>query len=99
LEPALTHPEFVQNIETKFHVQVEDNRHVELKLTEVSELQEWPGQEQFAVVFLGPGDLFLGQALRSFEHDQMGRFELLIVPIRQDEQGYYYEAVFNRFRP
>lgn len=72
---------------------------MELELAEVSELKEWPGQEQFAVVFRGPNDQFLGQGMRSFEHEQMGRFELLIVPVRQDELGYYYEAVFNRFRP
>lgn len=98
MEPSLTHEAFSQNVATKFHVPVDDNRHIELELAEVSELKEWPGQEQFAVVFRGPNDVFLGQGTRSFEHDQMGRFELLIVPIRQDQQGYYYEAVFNRFR-
>lgn len=98
LESSLTHQAFAQNIDTKFHVGVDENRRVELELTEVSELNESAGQEQFAVVFRGPADVFLGQAMRSFEHDQMGQFELLIVPIRQDERGYYYEAVFNRFR-
>lgn len=98
LEHSLTHPAFAQNVDTKFHVPVDENRRVELELTEVSELNASSGQEQFAVVFRGPGDVFLGQGMRSFEHDQMGQFELLIVPIRQDERGYYYEAVFNRFR-
>ncbi|HLN97454.1 MAG TPA: hypothetical protein VK208_03130 [Pyrinomonadaceae bacterium] len=98
MEPSLTHEAFTKHVDTKFNVPVDDNRNVELELAEVSELTEWPGQEQFAVVFRGPNDVFLGQGTRSFEHDQMGRFELLIVPIRQDQQGYYYEAVFNRFR-
>jgi hypothetical protein len=30
------------------------------------------------------------------EHDEMGQFDLFLVPIRQDDQGFYYEAVFNR---
>jgi hypothetical protein len=28
----------------------------------------------------------------------MGQFELFIVPVKQDAQGFYYEAVFNRIR-
>jgi hypothetical protein len=42
--------------------------------------------------------MFLGQGVRNFEHEQMGKFELFIVPVEQDEQGFYYEAVFNRIR-
>jgi hypothetical protein len=30
--------------------------------------------------------------------DEIGVFELFIVPIRRDDQGFYYEAVFNRMR-
>jgi hypothetical protein len=28
----------------------------------------------------------------------MGQLDLFIVPIRQDAQGFYYEAIFNRIR-
>ncbi|HEU4834969.1 MAG TPA: hypothetical protein VFS90_11160 [Pyrinomonadaceae bacterium] len=58
----------------------------------------YPQQEEFAVEFRGPLDTFLGQGVRNFAHDQMGQFELFIVPIKQNEQGFYYEAVFNRLR-
>jgi hypothetical protein len=98
MEASLTHEAFAQHVNTRFQVPVDDTQRVELELAEVSELKESTGQEQFAVVFRGPNEMFLGQGTRSFEHDQMGQFELFIVPIRQDEQGYYYEAVFNRFR-
>ena len=95
---SLTHETFAQHVNTKFHVPVDDANRVELELAEVSELKEFPGQEQFAVVFRGPNEIFLGQGVRSFEHDQLGEFGLFIVPIRQDAEGYYYEAVFNRLR-
>ena len=39
---------------------------------------------------------FLPQAIHRFNHDQLGAFELFIVPIRRDDPGFYYEAVFNR---
>jgi hypothetical protein len=30
------------------------------------------------------------------EHDKIGAIDLFLVPVRKDEQGLYYEAVFNR---
>jgi hypothetical protein len=29
-------------------------------------------------------------------HDAIGAFDLFTVPIRRDQHGLYYEAVFNR---
>ena len=96
MEASLTHEEFTQHANTKFQVQLAENTGVDLELTEISELKRHPQQEEFSIEFRGPLNAFLGQGVRSFVHDQMGQFELFIVPIRQDEQGFYYEAVFNR---
>ena len=98
MEASLTHEAFTQLAGTKFKVQVDENTGVELELAEVSELKLYPRQEEFTIVFRGPSDAFLDQGVRLFTHDQIGEFELFIVPIRQDGQGYYYEAVFNRIR-
>ena len=98
MEPSLTHEEFAQHTNSRFQVEVDENTDVEVELTEVSELKLYPQQEEFVLVFRGPSDTFLGQGGRYFKHDKMGRFEIFIVPIRQDEQGFYYEAVFNRIR-
>lgn len=98
MEASLTHEAFTQHAGTKFQVQVDGNTGVELELAEVSEIKVYPRQEEFSLVFRGPSDAFLDQGVRSFTHDQMGQFELFIVPIRQDERGFYYEAVFNRIR-
>jgi hypothetical protein len=98
MEASLTHEEFTKNANTEFQVQVDENTNVPLELTAVSELKVYPQQEEFTVVFRGPSDMYLDQGVRYFSHDQMGQFELFIVPIRQDAQGFYYEAVFNRLR-
>ena len=98
MEASLTHQEFAQQANSKFQVEVDEHTDVELELTEVSDLKLHPQQEEFVLVFRGPLDTFLGQGVRDFKHDKMGRFELFIVPIRQDQQGFYYEAVFNRLR-
>lgn len=98
MAPSLTHEEFTKNANTKFQVQADDKTRVEIELIKISELKLHPHQEEFAVQFRGPSDMFLGQGVRDFTHDQMGQFELFIVPIKHDEQGVYYEAVFNRLR-
>lgn len=98
METSLTHEAFTEHANSKFQVEVDENNEVELDLTEVSELKLYPEQEEFVLLFRGPGDTFLGQGARYFKHDKLGRFEMFIVPIRQDEQGFYYEAVFNRLR-
>jgi hypothetical protein len=96
MEASLTHEEFTKNANSKFQVQLDQHSPVELELTEISEIKRYPHQEQFSIVFRGPLDMFLDQGTRFFKHDQMGEFEIFIVPMRQDEQGFYYEAIFNR---
>jgi hypothetical protein len=98
METSLTYEAFTENAKTKFRVPLDEDKVVELELTEVSELKLHPRQEEFSLEFRGPLDIFLGQGVRNFEHDAMGRFELFIVPVEQDAQGVYYEAVFNRLR-
>ena len=98
MEASLTHEEFTKNANTKFKAQVDENTHVDLELITISELKLYPQQEEFALEFRGPLDMFLGQGVRKFTHDQMGQFELFIVPIKQDAQGFYYEVIFNRLR-
>ena len=98
MDDSLTYDAFAQSLNTNFQVQLDTVSRVDLQLVEVSELKRSSRQEEFAVVFRGPDDTFLGQGMRQFAHDRMGEFDLFIVPIRRDNRGYYYEAVFNRFR-
>ena len=95
---SLTHEEFSQHANSKFQVQGDDNIPVALELIDVSELKVYPRQEEFTLTFRGPLELFLGQGIRPFTHEQMGEFELFIVPIKQDADGFYYEVIFNRIR-
>lgn len=98
MDASLTHEEFSKYANTKFQVQTGEESNVAVELIVVSELKLYPQQEEFTLEFRGPLNMFLEQGVRNFTHDQMGQFELFIVPIRQDAQGFYYEAVFNRLR-
>jgi hypothetical protein len=52
-------------------------------------------RKPFSLVLLGPPTFVLPQAIYSFEHDQLGTFEMFIVPIGRDARGVSYEAVFS----
>ena len=98
MEASLTHEEFSKHANTKFQVQLDQHPPVDLDLIEVSELKVYPQQEEFTILFRGPLEVFLDQGVRFLKHDLMGEFELFIVPVKQDAEGFYYEAVFNRLR-
>ena len=95
----LTHEEFAKHLHTSFLIRLDEANSVQLELIEVSEFLESPQQTRFSIMFRGPGELMLPQGLRRFESEQMGEFDLFIVPLSKDEKGVCYEAVFNRMRP
>jgi len=100
MSPILTEAEFSKHVNTKFRVVMEEP--VELELIEVkgylSKEHEQAGMERFSAFFRGPADRYLEQKIYSLEHEQMGVFELFLVPLSQDQSGARYEAVFNYFR-
>lgn len=97
MEPP-TQSAFAENTNTKFQIQLDETADLDVELVDVSEVKVMPQQEQFCIVFRGALDKFLGQGIRTLKHSQLGEFELFLVPIRQDAEGFYYEAVFNRIR-
>jgi hypothetical protein len=96
----LTEKEFAQHLNTKFRVALEEP--IDLELTEVKGYlireNEQSGMERFSAFFRGPREPFLPQRTYSLEHEQMGAFDLFLVPINQDANGVRYEAVFNYFK-
>jgi len=49
----------------------------------------------FSLIFDGPSEPLLGQAIYRLEHPQLGTLEIFIVPIGCDAGGARYEAVFS----
>jgi uncharacterized protein DUF6916 len=93
---TLDHETFSKYLNTKFRVTYGESLALETEPSKVSELQLGGQQERFSILFLGPREPLLNQGIYAFDHDQMGGFTLFIVPIRRDEDGALYEAVFNR---
>jgi hypothetical protein len=97
---SLTEAEFSKHVSSKFLLKAEPQT-IELELTEVKGYLSGPneesGMERFSAFFEGPATL-LPQAVYALEHEQMGEFEIFLVPISKSEQGFRYEAVFNYFK-
>jgi hypothetical protein len=105
----LSFSELAAQVNTRFRVYATPSRVLELVLVEASLDPQRPqlgrrppldaDYEKFSLIFSGPPSELLGQKILPFEHDQLGRFELLALPIfarKPDKQ--YYQAVFNRPR-
>src|SRR5215472_7472115 len=92
---AFEHSSFLENLGSTFRLRLEGSEALELELVEVSELQTTSVQGMFSIVFRCRSNSVLPQRIYRIEHDKMGQLDLFMVPIRQDQQGVYYEAVFN----
>ncbi len=71
---------------------------LQMRLTEVSALHGAPAEgvrAPFSIVFTGPADPMLPQAIYRFEHQELGALELFVVPLGPDAGGPRYEAVFT----
>ena len=99
---SLTEEEFSKHLKTKFRVRLELPEPVELELVEVRGRPSGPGEQQgmerFSAFFRGPSHLRLNQHTFPLAHEQMGEFEIFLVPVAQDADGFLYEAVFNYFK-
>lgn len=99
---SLTEKEFSKHVNTKFRVNLDAENGVDLELVEVkgymSKHNEQTGMERFSIYFQGPGQPYLPQMLYKFQHDQMGEFEIFVVPIAETNAGFRYESVFNYFK-
>ena len=98
----LTADEFSKHVNTRFRTTLDAETRADLELVDVkaytSKHEEQSGMERFSVYFNGPPDPLLPQKLYTFQHDEMGEFEVFLVPLSRNEEGSGYEAVFNYFK-
>ena len=98
----LTLETFSPRLNTKFRVILDSAASLELELVEAKAMTsgtpaaKGQSHEIFSLIFHGPDNQHLPQRIYSFEHDQMGRFDLFIVPIGQKPGFIQYQALFNR---
>ena len=92
---TFTEETFLEHLNTRFRVFAEAVDPLDIELVKVTSLSS-PGNVQFSIQFQGPGNVFLPQRIYTLEHEILGRFDLFLVPVGKDSNGFEYEAVFNR---
>jgi hypothetical protein len=92
----LTRDAMAEYVNTSFQVLNAPSAPNTVQLTEVTPRRATKRQEMFSLMFHGPADSFLPQYMYRLQHEQLGEFDLLLVPIGRDKEGFIYEAAFNR---
>ena len=103
----LSFSELAAQVKTRFRVYATPTRVVELELVAASLDPKRPQHgrrppldaefEKFSLIFCGRRSEMLEQKALTFEHDQLGQFELLVLPIfTRNPDKIEYQAVFNR---
>lgn len=98
---SLTEEEFSKHVNTTFRAMLEAGA-VDLELVTIkgysARAGDQEGMERFSLFFKGPGTPQLPQRTYSLSNEGMGTFDLFLVPIGRDGDGFRYEAVFNYFK-
>jgi len=104
---SLTRSRFTPLLGDQFIVIAEENEKVRLNLIEINDLKQpsnadLSGDEErekelsFRLSFFGPLEPALSQQTCAFKHNTLGRFSVLVVPVGSNDNGRYYEVIFNR---
>lgn len=91
----MNYEDFSDITDTEFQV-AGTEKDVKLRFFEISEKKETPQNVYFSLLFKSRPEFFLEQGNYNLRHEKLGEGSLFLVPIRQDEDGFVYEAVFNR---
>ena len=91
---------FKSQLGTSFQVNHQPSK-VKITLVDVvnfaSRKESAAGKEGFSLLFRGPKDATLKQDTYLIEHEQLGMFSFLVVPVgANDKRAPRYEAVINR---
>jgi hypothetical protein len=92
----LTKTMFEQNLNSRFWLRRSDGQRTPLDLVEFEDGRSFPPYEQFSLLFRGDKNELRPQDNYPIAHDAMGEFDLFLVPVERNDQGTFYQAVFNR---
>lgn len=100
---GLSQAAFKGQLNTRFLIN-EGTRKVVVKLVAVDDLRRGEtfarGKEAFSLLFRGNQENVLNQNTYLIEHERLGVFSFLLVPIMtRDKRAPYYEAIINHLRP
>jgi hypothetical protein len=90
-------PVYAEQLNSIFRYVTDDSQTLDLELVNVDVTDTPPDQEQFSLMFRAPPNMPPMQKTYRLEHDRLGTTDIFLVPVSKDQNGLYFEAVFNRF--
>ena len=100
---ALDQEKYTEHLGEVFRIALDDDSAIDIALIEVNSagLQttrqaiEAGRPEPFSILFRGPAEPVLPQAIYRLSHSALDAQDLFLVPIGPDGEGMTYEAVFS----
>jgi hypothetical protein len=92
----LLRPVYEEHLNSIFKLPVSETETIDLELVRINGMDAPPGYESFSLVFRAPHSMPAAQGLYSLRHEKMDASDLFLVPIERNQDGVYFEAVFNR---
>jgi hypothetical protein len=96
MSTRLTRAMFEQNLNSRFWLRNGGGERTPLDLIELKDSRSSPPYEHFSLLFRGDRNKIHPQSIYPVEHDLIGGFDLFLVPVDRNDQGTFYQAVFNR---
>ncbi|MGK7929418.1 MAG: hypothetical protein AB4290_29955 [Spirulina sp.] len=93
----MTYDTFAPLLNHRFRLNVKEFAEVEAELIEATS-RDTEGRS-FSLIFRFPLETHFNQGTFPLQHEKLGDFALFMVPVKQDEQGRHYQAIFNRSSP
>lgn len=93
--------DFKSLLNQTFQIEAEPEKWVAAELIEAQEfkgyitLKEEKRRIPFSIVFRAEPVTQLSEKIYLIKHNQLGEKQIFLVPLQPDENGTYYEAVFN----
>lgn len=90
-----TKEDFSTALDSVFYARAGEAEGFDLSLVKFDDLVSNEIHENYSLLFRAPADAPQVQSIYRLEHEALGKIDLFLVPIKKDENGLYFEAVFN----
>src|SRR2546427_339946 len=90
--------EFADQVNSVFRADLNGGGACDFHLVKVEGVISNSVQECFSLLFRAPADAPAFQNIYRLDNEALGKMDLFLVPVKKDEAGVYFEAVFNHLR-
>ena len=90
-----TKESFASRLHTKFVMHTSESQPIELRLIDVRARAASFTCESFSLMFRAPVEAPAEQGTYQLEHESGEAMDIFLVPVKKDDTGLFFEAVFN----